>query len=145
MVKNKMADCTIWKPDTNCVRKMTIWILDCPVFRWWLYSLFNHFGCVMPKYLNLILGVVASIIQDAGHTQIAPGSRTVVRKLERNTCRLFSSWASENWTSQKFRTWETVNVKRSGFWVMRNNLAFKINIDLNHIWWNFFLFKYKMV
>ncbi len=38
IVKNKMANFTIWKPDPNCVRKITIWIPDCPVFRWWLYS-----------------------------------------------------------------------------------------------------------
>jgi hypothetical protein len=36
MVKNKMADFTIWKPDTNCVQKITVWVPDCPVFRWWL-------------------------------------------------------------------------------------------------------------
>jgi hypothetical protein len=36
MVKNKMANFTIWKPDTDCVQKMNIWMHDCPVFRWWL-------------------------------------------------------------------------------------------------------------
>ncbi len=31
----------------------------------------------------LKLGVVASVIQDAGHTQVAPGSRTVVHEFLR--------------------------------------------------------------
>jgi uncharacterized membrane protein YpjA len=32
-----MADFSIQKPDTNCVRKMTIGKLDGPVFGWLLY------------------------------------------------------------------------------------------------------------
>jgi hypothetical protein len=38
LVKNKMVDFTIWKLDTICVWKMTIWTPDSPVFTWWLYK-----------------------------------------------------------------------------------------------------------
>jgi hypothetical protein len=50
-----MANFTIWKPDTNCVRKMTILIPDCPVFRWWLYMVVKRLKLRAKKIKSLKL------------------------------------------------------------------------------------------